>query len=139
MRTARAQFHARARNLKIVVDNAPLKVHGSRHASNEARSQPQPKMKVLRYTVEFLKGEEGKVAPMTGGTVMVPTGGRFLSAGLGTKGINLWALVDPDADPEPRLIQFALTGETEIDPGATFIATLQIGNSKPLHIFETPA
>jgi hypothetical protein len=75
--------------------------------------------------------------------IEMPKGAEILTAQVQNKTICLWAMVDPEAPKETRMIEIAGTGTTIIDPDGPrkYIATVQVG-PYVFHLFEywlTPA
>lgn len=69
--------------------------------------------------------------------VLMPAGAEIRSVQLQHGQLCLWAMVDPDAAKEPRLIKIHGTGNPSIDTmhQRTFIDTVQMGQFV-WHVFE---
>jgi hypothetical protein len=74
--------------------------------------------------------------------VTMPAGSNILTVQEQAGGLQLWAIVDPDAEREERLIEIVGTGNTMVDIEkedlARFhIATVQVhGGAVVWHVFE---
>jgi hypothetical protein len=74
--------------------------------------------------------------------VTMPAGSNILTVQYQAGGLQLWAIVDPDAEQEERLIEIVGTGNTMVDVDkedlARFhIATVQVrGGALVWHVFE---
>jgi hypothetical protein len=74
--------------------------------------------------------------------VTMPAGSNILTVQDQAGGLQLWAIVDPDAEQEERLIEIVETGNTMVDVDkedlARFhIATVQVrGGALVWHVFE---
>lgn len=73
------------------------------------------------------------------GAAMMPAGFKTLSVNIGSKGVYVYALVDPAAELEPVNFRVIKTGE-EI-PAADletmeFVATVAIPGAPALHVFR---
>jgi hypothetical protein len=72
----------------------------------------------------------------------MPAGSNILTVQDQAGGLQLWAIVDPDAEQEERLIEIVETGNTMVDVDkedlARFhIATVQVrGGALVWHVFE---
>lgn len=66
--------------------------------------------------------------------IELPKPARILSAGVQGNDIVIWAVVDPEAEPQNRLVQVVPTGG-RVPADATFLNTVFMG-AFVFHVFE---
>lgn len=73
------------------------------------------------------------------GTALIPTGAKLISVNIGSKGVYVYALVDPAAEPEPVNFRVLKTGEevpaAEFDT-LEFVGSVTTPGAPALHVFR---
>lgn len=99
-------------------------------------------MKIHRFQIAIIKGDEKPGQPVQikpEAVLMIPPGAKPMSLGLGSKGINIFAAVDPAAEPEPREVRMVPTGG-DMPEGFDYIGSITPPSAPALHVFiETEA
>lgn len=70
--------------------------------------------------------------------IEMPRGATILHVNLQYNTICLWALVDPDATRERRLIAICGTGHSAPDDGRYIGSVMMMGGDLVFHVFERP-
>lgn len=73
------------------------------------------------------------------GAAMLPAGFKTLSVNVGSKGVYVYALVDPTAELEPVNFRVIKTGEEIADADLAtmeFIASVTVPGAPALHVFR---
>lgn len=93
----------------------------------------------MKKTVwKFLLRQYGPLPPTVEElTINMPAGAKVLHVGVQDSDLMLWALVDPDALPEPRNLVIAGTGHLfDLPPSGLHLGSAQT-RSFVWHVFET--
>lgn len=70
-------------------------------------------------------------------SINMPKGAEVLSAGVQSGIVHLWAVVDPEADKEPRAFLAVGTGHLTFDDLGRFVGTVMLFDGQLVfHIFE---